>query len=155
MRKADRTIKDINKIKEITSKCQVVRVAMCEDNVPYLVPLNYGYEFNDEELILYCHCVNDGKKLNILDKSPNVFIEIDNEKTIIEGNKPCQFEYFSIMSPGKAEFIHNIYDKIHGLNKIIQHYTSKDHNEFKNESLNKLVLLKITCTNISAKSYIR
>lgn len=154
MRRKDRAIKDLDTIKEMISKCQVVRIAMCKDNVPYLVPLNYGYEFNDGELILYCHCANKGKKLDILDENPNVFIEIDNEKGIIESNTPCEFgfEYFSIMSPGKVEFVHNIYDKIHGLNKIMEHYTSNNNNEFKNDILNKVFLLKITCTNLSAKS---
>lgn len=154
MRRNDKAVKDIDTIKNIISKCQVVRVAMCKDDVPYLVPLNYGYEFKDGELILYCHCTNKGKKLDILDENPNVFIEIDNEKDVIAGNTPCKFglEYFSIMSPGKVEFIHNIYDKIHGLNKIMEHYTSKDKNDFKNEALNKILLLKITCTNLSAKS---
>ena len=154
MRRNDKAVKDIDAIKNIISKCQVVRVAMCKDDVPYLVPLNYGYEFKDGELILYCHCTNKGKKLDILDENPNVFIEIDNEKDVIAGNTSCAFglEYFSIMSPGKVEFIHNIYDKIHGLNKIMEHYTAEDKNDFKNEALNKVFLLKITCTNLSAKS---
>ena len=88
MKKNDKSVKDMDEIKNIVSQCQVVKVAMCEDNTPYLVPLNYGYEFNEDELILYCHCSNEGKKLDILDKNPNVFIEIDNEHNIIEGNTP-------------------------------------------------------------------
>lgn len=157
MRRNDRAINDMELIREILSKCQVVRVAMCKDNLPYLVPLNYGYEFKNEDLILYCHCANKGKKLDFLDNNPNVFIEIDNEKDIIEGNTPCDFgfEYFSIMSEGKVEFVHNIYEKIHGLNKIMEHYTSKYENEFKSEALNKVFLIKITCTNFSAKSCTR
>lgn len=153
MRRKDREVKDLNTIKEIISKCEVVRLAMCEDNIPYIVPLNYGYEFDGNNLVLYCHCANSGKKLDILSKNPNVFIEIDNEHNIIKGKTPCDygFEYFSIMSNGKVEFVHDIYDKVHGLNKIIEHYTSNVKNEFKNEILNKVVLLKITCNNLSAK----
>ena len=153
MKKNDKSVKDMDEIKNIVSQCQVVKVAMCEDNTPYLVPLIYGYEFNEDELILYCHCSNEGKKLDILDKNPNVFIEIDNEHNIIEGNTPCEcgFEYFSIMSTGKVEFIHDIYDKIHGLNKIMEHYTSKVTSDFKNEVLNKMFLMKITCNNLTAR----
>ena len=157
MRRNDLAVSDINSIQEVISKCQVVRVAMCKDNVPYLVPLNYGYEFNDGELILYCHCSNKGKKLDFLANNPNVFIEIDNERDVIKANTPCEFgfEYFSIMSPGKVEFVHNIYEKIHGLNKLMEHYTSRCKNEFKSEALNNIFLLKITCTDISAKNYTR
>ena len=38
------------------------------------------------------------------------------------------------------------------LNKIMEHYTSKGDNEFKDEILNKVFLMKITCKNLSAKS---
>ena len=95
----------------------------------------------------------DQRLKEILSKNPNVFIEIDNEHNIIKGKTPCDygFEYFSIMSNGKVEFVHDIYDKVHGLNKIMEHYTSNVKNEFKNEVLNKVVLLKITCNNLSAK----
>ena len=153
LRRDDRAIKDMDVIKDIISKCQVVRVAMCQDNTPYVVPLNYGYEFNSNELILYCHCANEGKKLDILDKNPNVFIEIDSDHNLIDADTPCThgFEYFSIMSSGQVEFVHNLYDKIHGLNKIMERYTSKDNNDFKDKILNKIRLMKITCNNLSAK----
>lgn len=152
MRRNDRTVKDIYKFKEIVSKCQVVRVTICKDDEPYLVPLKYGYEFNDEELILYCYCSNKSKNLDILDKNPNIFIEIDDEENLVKDNTPYEFEfkYSSIKSPGKVEFIYNIYDKIHGLNKIIEHCSSKGNNELKHKTLNEIVLLKITCNNLSA-----
>ena len=50
MRRSDREVKDLNTIKEIISKCEVVRLAMCEDNIPYIVPLNYGYEFDGNKM---------------------------------------------------------------------------------------------------------
>ena len=55
------------------------------------------------------------------------------------------------MSSGHVEFVHDLYDKIHGLNKIMEHYTSKDSNDFKDKVLNKVRLMKITCNNLSAK----
>ena len=36
--------------------------------------------------------------------------------------------------------------------KNMEHYTSKGDNEFKDEILNKVFLMKITCKNLSAKS---
>ena len=147
-------IKDLNIIKDTISNCEVVRLAMCEDNTPYMVPLNYGYEFDENNnLVLYCHFANIGKKVDILLKNPNVFIEIDNQHNIIKDKNSydCEYEYLSIMSNGKVEFIHNIYDKVHGLNKIMDHSASNLKNKFKNEVLNKIFLLKITCNNLSAK----
>lgn len=153
MKGNDKAIKDIDAIKNIISKCQVAEITMYKDNIPYLVCLNYGYEFKDGELILYCHFSNKGKELDILDENPNVFVEINNKKNIISDNNSCwlDLEYFSIISSGKVEFIHNIYDKIHVLNKLMEHYTYNDNNSLKNEALNKILLLKIKCTNLSLK----
>ena len=53
MRRNDRAVNDLDMIKNLVSKCQFVRIAMSKDNVPYLVPLKYGYEFNEDELIHY------------------------------------------------------------------------------------------------------
>lgn len=142
--------KDINAIKEMVSKCQIVKIIMHKNNV---FPLNYGYEFKNNQLILYCCCNIKGKKLDILDKNPNVSIEIDNESELIENNHICKnnSQYFSITSLGKVEFVYNIYDKIHGLNRIIEHDNLFKDKFLKNKSLNNISLIKIKCKDLSTK----
>lgn len=47
MRRKDREITDICAILELVSECKVCRLAMTDGGVPYIVPLNYGYEYAD------------------------------------------------------------------------------------------------------------
>ena len=99
MRRNDRAVNDLDMIKNLVSKCQVVRIAMCKDNVPYLVPLNYGYEFNEDELILYCHCANEGKKIDILSENLEItslfsfnhkfFLGQNPDSPQRSGKRPC------------------------------------------------------------------
>ncbi|MEG0050967.1 MAG: pyridoxamine 5'-phosphate oxidase family protein [Terrisporobacter sp.] len=152
MRIENMDVTDVNVLRDIISQCQVVRVGMCTKNKPYIVPLNYGYEISNEQLILYCYCTSEGKKLDILRENPNVFIEIDRENNLIQKDASYKSEYFSILSSGKAEFVDLIYDKIHGLNKIIEHQASHNNSKIKHESINNINLIKIKCNNLTAKN---
>ncbi len=44
MRRTDREITDRVEIEEILGSCITLRLGMCRDGVPYVVPLNYGFE---------------------------------------------------------------------------------------------------------------
>ena len=55
MRRKDREITDICAILELVSECKVCRLAMTDGGVPYIVPLNYGYEYADGALTFYFH----------------------------------------------------------------------------------------------------
>ena len=52
MRRKDREITDIEEIRDIIEKCKVCRLAMQDEEGLYLVPLNFGYEFEKESLAL-------------------------------------------------------------------------------------------------------
>ena len=43
MRRKDREITDIEELLAVVSRCKVCRLAMAENNRPYVVPLNFGY----------------------------------------------------------------------------------------------------------------
>ena len=43
MRRKDREITDRSKLEKIIKKSRICRLAMVDGNVPYVVPLNFGY----------------------------------------------------------------------------------------------------------------
>lgn len=59
--------------------CRTASVAMIDRNVPYVVPLSYGYELKEDSLVLYFHCAKEGRKLNILRCNDKVCFTIFNE----------------------------------------------------------------------------
>ena len=59
MRRKDREITDICAILELVSECKVCRLAMTDGGVPYIVPLNYGYEYADGALTFYFHSAKE------------------------------------------------------------------------------------------------
>ena len=54
MRRKDREVTDFNKIIEVVDTCDCFRLGLIdEDNLPYIVPLNFGYEVDGGKLFLY------------------------------------------------------------------------------------------------------
>lgn len=48
-----------------------MRLAMTDGLNPYIIPLNYGYTYEDGKLVIYFHCAKEGRKLDILKKNNN------------------------------------------------------------------------------------
>lgn len=51
MRRSEKEIKDTAIIEGILDQAKVCRIAVCDDNIPYIVPLNFGYK----NRVLYNH----------------------------------------------------------------------------------------------------
>ena len=64
MRRKEKEITTRAVIDAIIRQARVCRLALSEDNQPYVVPLCFGYE-NDT---LYFHCAPKGRKLDIIMK---------------------------------------------------------------------------------------
>ena len=110
MTKRERQITDESRIREILDKSRVVHLAMCVNNEPYVVPMNYGYTLEEGKLTLYLHCATRGKKLEMLQANPKVFFEMDCDRMPFEGDKACQYGlvYSSIMGRGIARIIEDV-----------------------------------------------
>ncbi len=103
MRRSDKEITDRKAIEDIILRSKVCKLAMCEENMPYIVPLCFGFKNNT----LYFHSAPKGKKIEILKKNPNVCFEFEIFTQIIKSAKACKWgmRYRSVIGFGKAGFI--------------------------------------------------
>ena len=65
MRRKDREITDFDEIMKIIAKCDTCRLALFDEEFPYIVPLNFGTDVENGELYLYFHGANVGTKLDL------------------------------------------------------------------------------------------
>ena len=63
MRRQDRAVDDPTIIKAFLHRCKMVTLAIHDEPFPYIVPLSYGYEVNDDGLIFYFHGAAEGHKV--------------------------------------------------------------------------------------------
>ena len=69
MKRNDRQITDQDLILQILEENTICRLAFSDNENPYIVPVNYGYNNNR----IYFHSANDGKKINIIRFNNKVF----------------------------------------------------------------------------------
>ncbi len=62
MRRKEREITDTHQLQQILEECKVCRVAMQDKDGLYLVPLNFGYQYQDGKLTLYLHSSKEGRR---------------------------------------------------------------------------------------------
>lgn len=159
MLRKDREITDIKKIIEIIEKCDVCRIGLTDGKTPYVVPLNFGYEIienpenSGNNLILYFHGANAGKKIDLINKNPSVCVEMDCSHNLIISDDSCghTMEFESVIGFGTAEIITDISEKIHGLKVLMKKYVKDREFEFSEVQTNSVTVFKITVNSVSGK----
>jgi len=157
LRRKDKEINSIEEKLEIIAKCKICRLGLSENNHPYIVPLNYGYSFDNGKLTLYFHSAIEGKKMDIIKKNNNACFEIDCDTKLIEGEAPCDYgyEFKSIIGFGKIIILDTKEEKINGLNYLMKQQTGKDIKyDYNEKELNNVIVYKILVDEFTGKQKI-
>ena len=154
MRRKDKEITDINEKLAIIAKCKVCRLGLSENNYPYVIPLNYGYTFENDTLTLFFHGAYEGKKNGIIKNNNNACFEIDCDTKLIEGENACNYSYMfkSIIGFGEIFFLETAAEKADGLNRIMKHQTGKNTEySFTDDELQKVCVFKLIVKDFTGK----
>ena len=153
MRRKDRQVEDASKIMDILQKADVCRLAMCDDNVPYIVTMNFGFG-KDGLASLYFHSAGEGKKINILKKNNLVCFQadIEHEFFLHSTSCGCSMKYQSVVGMGRISFVNDLSEKIEALQAIMTHYTKKSEHVFKEELVQNTLIMRLDIQEISAKA---
>ena len=148
MRRKEREITDRVAIEEIIRQSFVCRLAMSEDNIPYIVPLCFGYKDNT----LYFHTAREGKKLRILDKNNRVCFEFDILHEVMRPKEPCKWgmRYVSVIGFGKTSLIEDFESKRRALDIIMEHYAGKSF-VYKEEAIHNAVIIQVEIELMTGK----
>lgn len=154
MRRKEREITDLDDIKYILSAGLICRLALSVDDVPYIVPLNYGVEFSDP-IIFYFHCAPEGRKLEMLKQNNHVCFEIEADTEVIRGKQACDWSmnYKSVIGYGRVDIVSDQDQMIHGLDTIMMHYAGEGDFTYSPKLLDRMYILKLTVENLSGKSH--
>ncbi len=152
MLKRERQVTDPQEIKYILDKCQVLHLGLVDDGKPYVVPMNYGYAFEDGKLVFYIHGALQGRKLDLIRQNPNCCVEMECDTEMFEGEVPCQYGYvyYSLMGFGKISILENPQDKIKAMEIMMKSLTGKDF-EFNERLVSIVSLMRIECHEYTAK----
>ena len=123
MRRKDREITNPVEIDSIIRSEKLMRIALVDGEIPFLLPVFYGYDGR----CLYFHSAIQGRKIEILKKNNNICFEISVDHGVIEDPVPCDFEakHRTVIGLGRATFVDNEAEKITALDLIVTKFTPK------------------------------
>ena len=152
MTKRERQVTEGSQILHILDTAKILHLGLCADNVPYVVPMNYGYTMEQGKLTLYLHSAVRGKKLDMIRKNPNVFFEMNCDLIPFEGPVPCRYglSYSSLMGQGHARIIDDPEEKQGAMTRLMKTQSGKDFSF--NEKLVSIVsVIRIDVSEYTAK----
>jgi len=152
MRKKNLEVKDNDEIRAIISRCDVCRIALIDNDVPYIVAMNFGYMERNPALI-YFHCANEGRKLDILNQNNVVCFQMDTDHKLIKADMACDFtmKYSSIMGSGRIYIVNSEEERQAGLNCIMKQYSGRDDYSFKPSAMKAATILRLEIDELRAK----
>lgn len=155
MRRKDREVTDPVKIADIVDRCTCCRIGFNDDGEVYIVPLNFGYEIKDGTYVLYFHGAAEGRKTDLIRKSPNVGFEMDTHFALHTSDIACGFSarFQSIVGNGVMSFVTDSGEKKHGLSLLMEHSAGKKDWTFDEKMLNAVCVFKLAVTSMSCKEH--
>ncbi len=156
MRRKDREVTDRQAIIEIIESCQCCRIGFQDDGEVYIVPLNFGFEDDGKRLIFYFHGAKEGRKIDLIAKSPHVGFEMDTDHEVYaKGNigTACAYtaRFQSVIGTGKVSMVSDSNEKKHGLLLLMNHATHKSGWSFDEKTLNAVAVFKLEVEKLNCK----
>lgn len=153
MRRKDREITDMQEICSIINDCKVIRLAMLDEaGLPYIVPLSFGYRFENGGFTFYCHSAPQGRKLDLLHRDGRVAFEMDCRGELQSADHACGYGYYyaSVIGSGTAELIEGA-EKLDALSALMRHMAGRE-DTFTEEQARGVAVLAIRVRSLSAKA---
>lgn len=116
----DQMIQDRQELLRIIRGQRIMTLALCMDNEPYLVTMNFG--FDEGEDCFYFHCAGKGKKIDYLRANPVVWGQVMQDDGYVQGR--CNHTYHSVQFKGQVTFLESIEEKAEALTMMIEQMES-------------------------------
>lgn len=153
MRRTDREVSDKADLEDIIGQADVCRIALFAEKAPYIVPLNFGYAWN-ETLKFYFHCAAEGRKLDLLRANNVVGFEIDIKHELTKGDLACDWgmKYMSVVGNGRIRELVEEEDKAAGLDLIMRHFGYEGGPSYSKRTLGAVRVLCLEVDEIAGKA---
>ncbi|MHA1577907.1 MAG: pyridoxamine 5'-phosphate oxidase family protein, partial [Candidatus Thorarchaeota archaeon] len=115
IRRKEKAIESKEEMIAVLETSKYITVAMCLNDVPYLVTVSHGYD--KEKNCIYFHCAREGKKVDILTENNIVWGQAIEDHEYSEG--ACDHLYATTHFKGQVSFIENVKEKEHALRIMI------------------------------------
>ena len=150
LRRKEREITDRAEIDAILRSAKVMRLALADNNIPFVVPVFFAYDGT----AVYFHSARMGTKIDIMQRNPNVCFEVSVDQSVIESDRACDFEakHRTVIGFGKVTFLADDAAKIQALNRIVARFSDKKF-EYPPVNLDHTAVIRIDIESIKGKKH--
>ncbi len=117
LKRKDKEMTSSKEMRAIIKRGQYTTIALCHNDEPYIVTMNYGYD--EKQSALYFHAALEGQKLEFIEYNPNACATIIEDLGYKQGE--CSHSYRTVVTRGRIAIVDNLDEKKHGLNIMIDH----------------------------------
>lgn len=149
MEKSKQEIKDEKIMNEILAGSGFCRISMMDGDRPYTLPLTYGYK----DKCIYINSAPGGKKIELLNRNPEVQFEIECPKGNLKGDRTSRKAAStpSLVGKGTVEIISDVPGKKSGMEVIMSQHGASDPEDFNLKDMDYLVILKLNIESMQRK----
>ncbi|MBN1987746.1 MAG: pyridoxamine 5'-phosphate oxidase family protein [Prolixibacteraceae bacterium] len=145
-------IEDRNEIEKIMTSCKTCYLAMAEDNLPYVLPMNFALD--GDSVIL--HSAQSGRMWEILQKNPNVCINwtLGEELKWQDVRVGCSYRVKSksVLVEGEALIIDDYDEKYRLLEVLMRQYSDRKF-KFNKPAVKNVGIIKVKIKKLTAKEF--
>ena len=154
MRRSDREITDPSLIEEFIAGENIIRIAFCDEEDIYIVPVNYGYTCADGRYTFYFHGAKAGRKYGLAKSSPDVGFEIDGRYELMPAETACDHSahFMSVIGTGRLTLIEDRAAKTAALTAVMKQNTGRTEWSFDEKMLEATAVFMLEADKLSCKA---
>ncbi len=145
-------IENREKIEEIIKACKTCYLAMSENNIPFIAPMNFALDGNSVIL----HSAQEGRKWETLKKNPKVCINwtLGEEIAWQDVQVGCSYRVKSksVLVEGTVQFVDDFDEKTRLLKILMEQYSNREF-KFGKPSVENVGVFKVEIEKLSAKEF--
>jgi nitroimidazol reductase NimA-like FMN-containing flavoprotein (pyridoxamine 5'-phosphate oxidase superfamily) len=151
MRRKDLEVTEKAQLIEIVERCKVCRLGIAAQP-PYIVPMNFGYEW-DDRLTLYFHSAPKGRKIGLLREHPLAAFEMDCDHALVTGSTACRYgyTYASLIGEGHVRFIEDYAGKMRALRAIMHRVTGRSDYPYDEPAVKSVAVFALDAASVCGK----
>lgn len=152
MRRKDREVRDFEVIKEIIAECEIIRIGLQDGDYPYIVPLNFGYTIEGEQICFYIHGALAGRKYELMKERGVCSFEMDcaHKMELLHEARDVTMRYKSLMGKATIEYLEGD-DKQKAADIIMARDDRTRNFAYNRDAVKNTLFAKLTVTEYSGK----
>ncbi len=153
MRRKDKEINDIDEMIKIIEESKIMHLGVCQNNQPYVIPLNFGFQYKGNKIKIYFHSAKVGRKIDFIKDNKKCAVEMTSYFQLETGETACEWSAFhkSVMIEGNITLLEDEKEIRNAMDHIMEHYGFEGVPVYEDKYIKAMAVYCIDVENISGK----